>query len=110
LAATQGLASALSCAQAGLLADDLHTFERQTACQREFCAELRSLHAELARAEDPFCNSSAQQQALLEAHQEACRQARLYAALLRRARRTVDIFCRVLASSGTTYVVPRARS
>ena len=35
---------------------------------------------------------------------------RFYGALLRRRRRTVDICCRVLANSGTTYPAPRTPS
>ena len=44
---------------------------------------------------------------LAEVERKVAQLNRRYDALLRRARRTVDIFCRVLANSALTYPPPR---
>jgi hypothetical protein len=80
-----------------------------TAQQRELCRELRALAHGI-----PDMSQARTLPVLAKDLQEATRRVaglnRKYAALLQRSRRTVDIFCRVLASSGTTYPGPKPLS
>jgi len=119
LALVRELADSVAGAQAELLASNLESFERQTMRQRQLCDGWRFLEAEPPQPQeqdsapsDVSANSpttrrllprwSTQDLELAEAQTQALQQARTYAALWRRARRTVGIFCRVLASSGVT--------
>jgi len=124
------LAGSLQRAQAAVLDCDIAQINAQTIQQQRLCGELRQLagqcslepssahrvtpmHPAGVATVAPFAQ---RQQALLtELRETGKRVERLncdYAALLRRARRTVDIFCRVLANSGVTYLppTPQARS
>jgi hypothetical protein len=102
----RALADSLEQAQAGLATTTPATLDQHTAQQWDLCRRLRAL------SPGPPDGGEAQTHAGLagDLQQTARRVAdlnRKYAALLRRRRRTVDIFCRVLASSGTTYPAPR---
>jgi hypothetical protein len=102
----RALAESLNHAQAALATITPEKLDRHTAHQRELCRQLRSLSTGFRD------ESSAAIPAGLANHvQETARRVadlnRRYAALLRRRRRTVDIFCRVLATSGITYPAPR---
>ena len=119
------LVGSLERAQAAVLSSDAGYLNIQTLKQHALCGELRrwgseppllaSSHAQLvasteaaATPMDPLAEHPRSLLAELgELGKRAERLNREYAALLRRARRTVDIFCRVLASSGITYVPPR---
>ncbi len=90
------LSQSLAQSRTAMLTCDLAKFESQTVRQTELCCELVHFPA----AGNISSRESAQAEAGLRD------QVRLYAAVLRRTRRTVEIFCRVLASSGVTYTVP----
>lgn len=96
LALLRELGQSLAKSQSAVLSFDLERFESETVRQTGLCREL----ARLEKVQ------SAEQRA---AEAGLRYQVRLYAALLRRVRRTVEIFCRVLSSSGVTYSVPGAR-
>jgi len=123
------LAGSLERAQAAVLRADAGQLNIQTLKQHTLCGELRRLgsvppllassHAQpvtsMEVAATPALDPLAEhQQALLSELQDMVKRVqrlnREYAALLRRARRTVDIFCRVLASSDITYVPPTSQA
>jgi hypothetical protein len=111
------LAHSLELGQAAVVGSDLGEITRQTAQQRELCAKLRQLPADPVRTQ-----ASGFPGALVRDRNEAWGEElaavatkvallnRRYEALLRRARRTVDIFCRVLAHSALTYPSPRPQA
>lgn len=78
---------------------------QHSARQRELCREL---HALVERWAGGAGEAGEGAEDLQEAVRRVRELNRNYAALLRRRRRTVDIFCRVLASAGTTYPAPPA--
>ena len=108
----QQLADSLQSAHAALLIPDYTQIPAQTEAQEGLCHELRRLAP--IQPSDAAATSGtpvkAREQTLaselqaLQAHLADLN--RRYAALLRRAQRTVNIFCRVLQNSGLTYVVP----
>jgi hypothetical protein len=102
----RALAESLDHAQAALVAITPEKLNCHTAQQRELCRQLRALSTgfrdESSDAIPAGLANHVQQTARLVADLN-----RRYAALLRRRRRTVDIFCRVLATSGITYPAPR---
>lgn len=102
------LAESLEQAQSSLAAATPAKLDFHTARQRDLCRELHSLEPgfnEKGRVEtDSWLADD-----LREAARQVANLNRKYAAQLRRRRRTVDIFCRVLASSGTTYPPPGAK-
>jgi hypothetical protein len=111
------LSDALAQGQAALLASDLEGFDRETTRQQDLCLELlhlqslmegRNLAGSRGRAPLPSRQTpeDARSLELRQAELRLWHQALLYAAVLRRTRRTVAIFCRVLANSGTTYAAP----
>jgi len=127
------LAASLELAQAAILHSDAGRLSVQTQRQQELCEHLRGLVPELApgqasqaaraarsvaRTQLPgteALNPARQRQRalLIEGLEIETRVAdlnRAYGSLLRRARRTVDIFCRVLANSGVTYHPPAPQS
>lgn len=123
----QELAGSLERAQAALLNSDVAQLGDQTILQQRLCEELQQLAGKVAlkplfraplippahHADNATLERFAQRQrSLLTELREIGRRVeglnRDYSALLRRARRTVDIFCRVLASSGITYLPPAA--
>ncbi|MGA8151777.1 MAG: hypothetical protein WB952_12565 [Terriglobales bacterium] len=111
------LAESLERAYAAVVSSDLLEFTRQTGCQRALCGRLRLLPAEPAQSPQsgvpgilpaPISQGArALGEELAEVERTVARLNCRYAALLRRARRTVDIFCRVLANSALTYPPPR---
>jgi len=123
------LARSLECAQAAVLSSDPAQLGAQTKQQQELCEQWRRGLCEFPgngslspRRTHPMANSheavdlgpagEAHRALIAELSEVEARVAHLnraYGALLRRARRTVDIFCRVLASSGPTYSQPTLR-
>lgn len=101
------LADSLERAHAAVEQSDLPQLSSQTARQQELCARLRQLSGLRPLTED---RSDALREELTEVAESVARLTRRYAALLRRARRTVDIFCRVLANSALTYPAPPAQA
>ena len=101
------LADSLEEAESALAATSYERLLQNTARHRELCCEVRVLA--LACQEETRISSHA---GLAEDLHAAARRVgelnRKYSALLRHRRRTVDIFCRVLANSGTTYPAPKA--
>jgi hypothetical protein len=99
------LAGSLELAHAALATTTPAKLELHTSRQRDLCRELQMLTRGFSGARPVESDAS-----LASDLQGVARQVvelnRKYAALLRRRRRTVDIFCRVLASSGTTYPAP----
>lgn len=102
------LASSLECARAAVLGSDLVELTLQTARQRELCAALRQVEGEASVAPRERWNRLRQESAQME--KRVSHLNREYGALLARARRTVDIFCRVLANSEITYLPPKRES
>ncbi len=100
------LGDSLEQAQAALATATPKELDHHTARQRELCRQLRTLASEFpgeAQIQIPVRMAGD----LQAAERRAADLNRLYGALLRRRRRTADIFCRVLASSGTTYPAPK---
>ncbi|HXZ40635.1 MAG TPA: hypothetical protein VEG68_07830 [Terriglobales bacterium] len=127
------LAASLELAQVAILHSDARRLSVQTQRQQELCEELRRLVPELvpghafpvaktarsvARTHlgetEALSPARQRQRALLtewlEIETRVADLNRAYGSLLRRARRTVDIFCRVLANSGVTYLPPAPQS
>jgi len=125
------LAASLERAQAAILHSDAGQLAAQTMRQQELCEELRRLVPELASGPvfsvanvarsvvrthlaGTLHPARQRQRALLtellKIETQVADLNRSYGALLRRARRTVDIFCRVLANSGVTYLPPATQS
>jgi hypothetical protein len=98
------LAASLEGARAAVLRSDLAGLNSQTLRQREICEALRQFKVTPSGAgdrQDRLRREAADMEArVLQLNRE-------YAALLARARRTVDIFCRLLASSNLTYLPPK---
>jgi hypothetical protein len=106
------LADSLQRAHTALLTPDYTEIPMQTKAQQYVCQELSRL------ASSQACDAASQLGIPANARQKVLAselqglQARVaylnrrYAALLRRAQRTVNIFCRVLQNSGVTYVAP----
>lgn len=100
----RALQISLEKSRVAVLCSDLANLVLETARQRELCVALSGCTANgnlAIPAMDLLQESAA-------AETQVARSNRQYAALLRRARRTVDIFCRVLANSQLTYVPPKS--
>jgi hypothetical protein len=126
IALMRELAGSLERAQAAALNSNAGQLSAQTLRQQKLCEELRQLAGKFSpehssptapmvtpihAADAATLHSCSQrQQSLLTELRKIGKRVeglnRNYAALLRRARRTVDIFCRVLANSGVTYPPP----
>jgi phage I-like protein len=109
LALLRALADSLEEAQAALATTAPGKLDQHSARQRELCRRLCALATGFPdgakdRTHDGLAND------LQETARRVANLNRRYAALLRRRRRTVEIFCRVLASSGTTYPEPKLLS
>jgi hypothetical protein len=106
LALLREMAGSLAQAQAAVISSDLASLEYHTERQRLLCQQLQALYTQPIPSLPSSTPGDALSPALSEAETEVQRRLRVYGALLRRARRTVGIFCRVLATSGVTYIVP----
>ena len=113
VALLQHLASSLQAAQEAVVRDDLAELRGQTSRQQVLCEQIRRLTgAPLVE----LCTTNREtekrrrelQEKLAQTELEIARLNRVYGALLRRASRTVNIFCRVLAASNATYDVPQS--
>ena len=110
------LGDSLERAHAAVLGSDLGEIRRQTARQEGLCEKLRQVCSEFPVAPLPAIAARARAQNVVVPEELAAVESRVadlnrrYEALLRRARRTVDIFCRVLANSALTYPPPRAQT
>jgi hypothetical protein len=89
------LATSLEKSRRAVLHSDLKGLTLEIARQRELCSALSGQ-----------VQGESELRGLLSELQEASRANHRYAAVLTRARRTVDIFCRVLANSTVTYERP----
>jgi hypothetical protein len=117
------LAASLRLAQVAVLNSDPEQMNAQTRRLQEICDELRRLtNSDIpARHVGPdlgLPSSTASnrlrretlQAELEEVEKQVDGLNRAYGALLRRARRTAEIFCRILRNSGVTYLPPPAAS
>jgi len=105
LAGLRDLAGSLKSARAAVLHSDLAELRRQTDRQRELCAGLRQLNPRSSSAAGERWHCLLQEASQLE--MQVAHLNREYGFLLAHARRTVDIFCRVLANSEATYLPPK---
>jgi len=103
------LAVSLEQARTAVLESDIETLRQETARQQEICVGLRRLPAPIL----PWPSLPAAQRTvelkekIRQVETQVAQLNRVYGALLRHARRTVDIFCRVLTSAALTYTPPR---
>jgi len=109
------LGDSLERAHAAVVGSDLAEIRRQTARQEKLCGKLRQHRREPAVAPaSPVPGGRAGRvvmpEELAAVESRVADLNRRYEALLRRARRTIDIFCRVLANSALTYPPPRAQN
>jgi hypothetical protein len=132
LALMQKLATSLELGQAAIVRSNLAAITSHTARQEELCEAIRQLENEALRLSACTSNAgvvrnpkflkrlpesgasgfaqrrwSAVAQQLTEVEMQVGQLNLVYGALLRRAQRTVDIFCRVLACSAITYAPPK---
>jgi hypothetical protein len=132
LALMRQLASSLEQVQNAVVRSDLRGIEGHTARQREICEALRHLENEALESsprEAGFGESGKRNiwtqlsedavslqvrqdrktltQDLAQVEMRVIQLNQVYGALLRRARRTLQIFGRVLASSANTYALPK---
>lgn len=99
------LAGSLECAKSAVLRSDLADLNRQTLRQRELCALLGQSFLATPTGPDKRLQRITQESRKMELR--VAQLNREYGALLARARRTVDIFCRLLAHSQVTYPPPK---
>jgi len=110
------LGDSLERAYAAVLRSDLPEIRRQTTRQEELCRKLHTLRGERPVAPASAVTAGARAHNAVVPEELAAVESRVadlnrrYEALLRRARRTIDIFCRVLANSALTYPPPRAQT
>ena len=110
------LGDSLERAHAAVVGSDLAEIRRQTARQEELCGKLSRFRRESAAASASTIPSETRAGKVVMPEDLAAVESRVadlnrrYEALLRRARRTVDIFCRILANSALTYPPPRAQA
>ena len=107
------LANSLQAAQDAVVRDDLAELRGQTSRQQLLCGQIRQLAGEPMVKFGPENWETEKrrrelQDKLARTELEVARLNRVYGALLRRASRTVNIFCRVLAACGATYEVPQS--
>ena len=100
------MADSLNQSQAALLSSDLAGFESHTERQRVLCRQWSALGSPIPTFASVGAEANPFSPDLTDAVIQLRDGLRAYAALLRRARRTTGIFCRVLATAGATYVVP----
>jgi hypothetical protein len=108
----QKLADSLQRGHAALCIPDYTQIPVQTKVQQDLCQELRRVSRLQASGSAGSAATSVKkcEKALVNELQDLQRRVaelnRSYAALLRRAQRTLNIFCRLLQNSGLTYVAP----
>jgi septal ring factor EnvC (AmiA/AmiB activator) len=118
------LADSLQRAQSALVHSNRRQLTVETERQQGLCTELRRQAPELSSEIASITSAASEGSHVMGAvHFARARQRELsaelaaveaqvgqlnrtYGAFLRRARRTIDIFCRVLANSAATYVPP----
>jgi hypothetical protein len=116
LALMRSLASSLQHAQTAIVRSDLQQLQRQTAEQDRLCQQLRRLDLPRPEVNQPSVlpgpvaadepgDDLARE--LVRVELQVMELNREYGALLRRARRTVEAFCRVIAASEITYLPPK---
>jgi len=98
------LAGALRRSNNAICQSDLVQFICNVTCQKHVCSALR--HAVAQNTTRETMNDAAVIDEVLKIRDELRCLNQVQAALIRRGRRTVDIFCRVLANSGATYLPP----
>src|SRR5271155_4473621 len=128
------LASSLEQAQTSVVRSDLRGIDNHTVRQRDLCEALSQLEGEARRREVSAGKNKNDQQKddpmglrmtenaispevrqrrkslaeeLVRVELQVSQLNRVYAGLLRRAQRTLQIFLRVLAGSGNTYAAPK---
>jgi hypothetical protein len=108
LALLQSLAASLEQTRRSVLQSDLEHLRYETGKQQEICTRLCQMPVPIL----PWPSLPAAEPALRLKEEirlvemEVAGLNLAYGALLRHARRTVDIFCRVLASAALTYTPP----
>lgn len=98
------LARSLERSHAAVLQSDIEQICAQTFQQQRICSELHRIGR--TEGAGKVCKHPQLAAKLRQIENEITRLNLIYAALLRRARRTLDIFCRVLKNSDITYVAP----
>ena len=109
----RSLAVSLEHARKAVLQSNLEVLRFQTARQQEICEGLRRLEKSKPLGGHPIPPGERRKSLEEELQRVEAQVAHLnlaYGALLRRARRTVGIFCRVLASAAVTYTPPQPAS
>ena len=101
------LTESLARAQAAVVKSDLRDLRRQTERQAELCRQLSSLPTPLTNGSSAAMRWGELVGQIRQAELALADLNRVYGALLRRARRTVDVFCRLLTDSAITYAPPR---
>jgi hypothetical protein len=132
LALMRDLAGSLQQVQTAVVRSDRREIDRHTTRQRELCESLRQIESEALRTAPRKATAGESRkheawmqlpegavspelgqrwknlaQELTEVELQVGQLNRVYAALLRRAQCTVQIFMRVLASSANTYARPK---
>jgi len=133
LALMRQLAGSLEQVQTAVVRSDLRGIDAHTVRQQELCEALAQLEAEavgqslyrstpnqsggkdkmgMLSEDDAFSSEVRQRctnlaQELTQIELRVSQLNRVYAALLRRAQRTLEVFMRVLASSANTYSLPK---
>ncbi len=123
LALMRELARSLEQVQIAVVRSDVAGIDRHTARQRDLCASLRHLETgatgllqgksngerlpEDAASPEALVRWKALVQELAQVEMRVSQLNLVYAALLRRAQRTLRIFMRVLESSAGTYAPPK---
>ena len=123
----QQLASSLATAQAAVLHHDLNGIDLENTSQREICEALQQWEAEAVTSgcaigeaplgrtlqlDIPPASPALQERwrtlarELAQVETKVRELGRVHAAMLRRARRTIEIFARAFASSAATYSPP----
>jgi hypothetical protein len=105
------LAAAFEDAQPAMVRCDIQKIQQHAARQHQLCRALLRLHENGPQA--PAAGRAQQDEDLLALELEAMQArvrhlGRVQAALLRRSRRAMQIFARLLASSAVTYAPPAA--
>src|SRR5262249_54304416 len=108
LALWEALAASLEQATRALTDGDLDAFERATERQQQLCDQLRGVlppwPGRGVCRDTP--EGAADQRECMEIERRVKHLNRVYAALLRRANRSLETFCRMLDAAPSTYAAP----